>query len=322
MLLGAVTVFVAVASSTGDRSATDESITALDRSLHAALGPDASVTVTAATSADDATSRARDEAAHATLVSVVTLDSSERATIRFVRANDGTWSEREIRFDPHDAPRERGRTIGFALASVVPDEPSRARPEPEPNRAPSTTTPKVVTRHGPPPRMEHSPWLEAVGMIAAGIDGYGGGAGGSIAMRFHLLPGVRVRLGAGIRAGEVAPAQATSQTYLAAAGLSYAIPIDGARRLYVGARVDALLIVQELAHLSTDDPVLSRQFKGLPGADASAEASWHFLDKAALVGGVGAEVAFGSADIFVKNQPVATLSPARLTTELGLRVLF
>ena len=69
---------------------------------------------------------------------VARVEWSEHERRALLRTSNGV--EREIRFSDGDAPAERGRTVGFALASMVPDElfsePSRPAPLPPPCLSP------------------------------------------------------------------------------------------------------------------------------------------------------------------------------------------
>jgi hypothetical protein len=47
--------------------------------------------------------------------------SHRKATLRIHLANEARWVERAIAFKPSDAFAERGRTLGFAVASMLPD---------------------------------------------------------------------------------------------------------------------------------------------------------------------------------------------------------
>lgn len=326
MLFGAVSVIVIVTGLGGADGAA-----AIENAVRGALGPDAVVSVQPQTVVeDDATLRARATEAHATLVGVVRQSDEQHATIRFARPNEG-WSEREIRFDPSDAPRERGRTIGFAIASAVPDE------APAPVAPPPPPPPPVAAPIAPPPPARRAPdadhastgypssrapWVDAIGMVGTGIDGFGGGAGGAIAGRFLLRGNVRARFALGIRGSDVPPAQASARAYLAGAGLAWQTWVDSERRYGLGARVDGLAIGTEVSHFDADDASPARKFRVVPGAGAALEGTLRFTPSAAFIAAVGAEVAFGTTDLYLHDELVAKLVPFRAMSEVGLRIFF
>ncbi len=152
--------------------------------------------------------------------------------------------------------------------------------------------------------------------------GYGGGLGGVFAVRVPLGAAFALRGAMSIRGGEVAPAQATSRVIVGGVGLAWQPWLDASRRWALGARLDALLIHHDLGHLSQDDPEVAHLSRFLPGFDAALEGGYRFADRAAFVGAVGTEVALGTTDVVVHDHQVASLPPARVLGELGLRVSF
>jgi hypothetical protein len=280
---------------------------------------------------DDPSLRALAVASHATLVGVVSAESDERATLHLTSAEDPRWSDREIRFDPRDAPRERGRTIGFALAAIVPEQEaarsSGASAPPPPVAA--TVQPQTSA---PPQRAEQPEALRApgtaraaldvVGLLAAAVGGEGGGGGGAIAARLGIAGAFRVRFVVAARAGEVASAQAGSRAYFAGGGLAWQPWLDRERTVGLGARVDALVFGEQLSHLSADDPQPDRRLRILPAFDLAMEGTWRFAREAAFIAAVGAEAVAGETDVYVRFHQVATVVPFRAIGELGLRVDF
>jgi hypothetical protein len=87
----------------------------------------------------------------------------QHAKLRLHIARTGRWVERTIGFRPADAPAERGRTLGFAVASILPEvgadvggtpgQPAaQSRPGPAPQAAqPSQTLPAQPSSQPPSP---------------------------------------------------------------------------------------------------------------------------------------------------------------------------
>ncbi|MCA9585918.1 MAG: hypothetical protein KC657_11225 [Myxococcales bacterium] len=124
MPFAAVTVIVLVAAG----EPVEASSPAMTKALHAALGDDARVVVEPRGEVPDDGLLARADAEHATLVGVITwADGHRKVTLHFARASDHRWADREIRFDAADAAPERWRTVGFAIASMFPEETLDAR---------------------------------------------------------------------------------------------------------------------------------------------------------------------------------------------------
>jgi hypothetical protein len=339
MLPAAVSVIVILAS--GDPG--DGSTRAIEQSLHSALGNDAVVTVRTTPPADvsDAALAATAASEHATLIGVVSwADRQRRVTIHFLAPPADRWTDREVRFDAADAPTERGRTVGFALASMVSDEALRANdsahhdaatPAPIATVAPPATAgtpgtpspPGARESDGPAPRPYATRMAfdaSAVGM--SGIGGYAGGFGGVLGFRVVLAGPVSLRLALGARVGEVAPAQATSRIYTGALGLAWQPWLDSDHRWSAGARIDALILRHELVHFSDDDAQPAHLARFMPGADAALEGSYRLADYASLIAASGAEIAFGETDVYLHRNQVASVAPVRLFLETGLRVTF
>lgn len=309
MLLAAVSVLVIVTSG----EPPDGSTPAMEQALRGALGRDVPVAVRmAGEGASDESLVATASSEHAALlVVVVWSERPRRATLRVVKPSEGRWTDREIRFDNGDVASERGRTVGFALASMVPEDalspperppaPSPVPPAtPAPGRTSSAETPAPPYLPGPNPLA-----LEASALAVTAPGGYGGGLGGALAVRVPLGGAFAVRGAVSLRGGEVAPAQATSRVIVGYAGVSWQPWLDARRRWALGVRCDALLIHHDLGHLSQDDPEVTHLSRFVPGVDLALEAGYRFADRAAFVAAVGAEVALGTTDVVVRDHTVA-----------------
>jgi len=333
MLFAAVSVLVVLA--TGDPG--DGSTRAIEQSLRAALAREATVVVRPGdASASDAELAAQGAAGHATLLGVVSWSEKQRrVVIRFVTLPGGRWTDREVRFDAADVPTERGRTVGFALASMMPEEafaspappPSPPSPPVSPSPSPSPT-PLLLS---PPPAEERPPAalprpnplaLDASGLAVAAPTGYGGGAGGALALRVPIAGALGLRVAASARAESIGPAQASLRVIGGAAGLAWQPWLDPQRRWAMGVRVDALLVHLDVAHLSEDDAAAAHLSRFMGGVAAALEGAFRFAEHAAVVGALGTEVVFGRTDIYVHERRVTTLPPLKLMAELGLRVSF
>ncbi|HXX70243.1 MAG TPA: hypothetical protein VEK07_23895 [Polyangiaceae bacterium] len=116
----AVTLIVLVAAS----EASSPTTRAMTHAMHEALGPSAHVIVHE-TSGDpndaEALAAERKDGSDA-VVELVWADAHHReATLRAHIARSRRWLERSLTFRPSDAEAERGRTLGFTAASVLPE---------------------------------------------------------------------------------------------------------------------------------------------------------------------------------------------------------
>ncbi len=90
----------------------------------------------------------------------------------------------------------------------------------------------------------------------------------------------------------------------------------------MGIRTDALLVVHQVSHLSDDDVAAKVLTRALPGMDLALEGAYRFTDRAAVVGALGGELAFGTTEIYMRQRHVGALTPLRGLAETGVRVAF
>jgi hypothetical protein len=266
-------------------------------------------------------------ALHAAAVVELSWDAPvhRQATIRFHLQSRPAFGDRVILFDETDDVGERGRTVGYAIASMM-TAPS------EPDRPPAATRPRADSISAPARPPVHSvpsttSWthgaIDAVAAGATGVAGSAAGWGGSLSGRWYLLAPLALRIGASARAGQVIPAQSTSLLMHAAAGVAW-VPLRATRAspFDVGVRIDALLMREQLTHFSDDDPEPVPAARWLPGADAALEAVWLFSPNAGFLGCFGAEVAFGRTDVTLHQVRVTSIPPLRLVFQAGVRAAF
>lgn len=347
---GVVVLVVLVAA--GD--ARDGAIDAMARVARDALGAGATVAIREfprLPSDDEALATA--EVLHATAVAEVSWADAQHLHARLHAYVEGAprWVDRQIGFDPVDAPSERGRTLGFAVVSMLPEREAEApsgvpsKPTvasatlPSPacatpaDRAPtacravaaiprSTETSRDVASWPPrvaPPAPDKPPRgaLEVAGIGSVGVGGNAGGIGASLGGRWQVTPRFAVRLAGGVRAGEVPVAAASSLVLFGALGLAWESPWRPLPPLAIGLRVDALLLRQQLSHLDSDDPTPVRQAVWMGGADAFIEAFWTVSPNAGVFAGAGTELAFGSATVYIANRAVTEIPVVRLVSEIG-----
>jgi hypothetical protein len=232
------------------------------------------------------------------------------------------WNDRVIGFMQSDDFWERGRTVGFAIASMLPstapvDLPLRAEvPAP---RSAELESP-VIT---PEPQRHWLGMVDAMGSAAVGVGGESPGWGGAASARWYFGYPIGFRLGFSARAGEIDPAQATTlQMHLAAGLVWIATAATRQRRFELGVRIDALAMRERLTHFDSDDTEPVDLARWMPGADAAIEGSWLFNPTAGLIASIGGEVAFGKTDVTLHYERVATVPPLRVVFQTGVRASF
>lgn len=265
------------------------------------------------------------EKVHAIAVAEVIWEDETHGHVRIhVHIADmAGWIDREVTFDPADAPTERGRTTGLALASMI-SEPSAGELAPvEPK--PALLPPIPERRAGPAPAPPHPAlWYAAVDVAATGslgIAGSAGGVGAAMGGRWYASSALALRAGGDVRLGEIGPARASLTTLsLGAGGVWRMFATDGPKPFELGLRADVLLVEQSL-HRSSAGTTASRS-RWISGADLLFETDWFFTRQLAIVGAVGAELAFGPTEVNVGADTVAVLPVARAVANLGFRVRF
>ena len=107
--------------------------------------------------------------------------------LRYHLASEDGYKVRSIGFSASDAPAERGRTIGFAVASMIPPVAEDTEPlvPARPDSAVSATLPA--------PGARFSGSIEVTGAVSTGIRGSAGAEGGSVGVRWFPTKSVGVR---------------------------------------------------------------------------------------------------------------------------------
>ena len=184
---GPLTVVVLVAAG----GAAEPTTMAIERAASEALGHDARVVVRESTGAptDGEALAIESEANEGAVVEVTWNDRGHRvAMLRVHLAGRRRWMDRTIGFAASDADPERGRTIGLALASMLPDpDPAPALPTAPPPAPPEAApqpsrhmVPQAIVPEGESPEETSTPTatsaelrfaMDVFGLAAAGLGG-------------------------------------------------------------------------------------------------------------------------------------------------------
>lgn len=332
-----VLVLVAV----GD--ARDPSVLALTATTEEALGPGTIVVVReVVTRPDDAAALSVGSAVHAdALVEISWPDPQRlRASLHVHPSKDSpTWTDRDLAFAPADAAAERGRTLGFAVASMIPAATTASTATAATTAttataatAPATGPPTAVAATAAPrpadttaksPALQLEPRdrliaLELDGVATAGVGGAASGWGGALTGLIPIASSVVLRLGGGARFGSIAAAGAATSVARAHLGLGWQPLRDAASGLGLGVR-GHLVVLRDA--VSRTDPTEAGA-RWLPGVDLELEVAWSVASSVELLVAGGAELAFGTTHVVVGTEAVASIPPVRLLAELGVRTRF
>ena len=306
--------------------AADPDSAVLQRSAQEILGNQAQVTLRAS-SAEVPDETLTSEAAEADAVADVAWlnDEHRRATVRCYVGKLHRIVKREVSFDEDANPDERERMLGFVVASMLLPEPEPDAPEPA--RAAEEHPPKKErapdAAPDAPAKAEHFVGMvELLGLGATGIGGSGSGFGAALAGRWLFTRSLSLRVGGGLRRGEVPAANANTELEFGSLGVGLALPLTPGSRFALGGHGGALLLRHEVDRLSSSSGSPERKSRFIPGAEATIEASLRFSANAAFVAGVGAELAFGRTAIVVKGNEVTQIPLLRGLAELGIQAQF
>jgi hypothetical protein len=256
----------------------------------------------------------------------------EHARLRLCRTA-GDCLERWVTFEPSDPELERGRTLGFLVASLVlnqdaaaPSE-TRAAPSPPAPLAPAPVEPVIplpVPRFEParvtrPPRRFPRGELTAAAVISGPGDSTTLGA--NLGADYAASPRLRLGLSAELRFGELGSAQASSEVASLLARASYVL-VQPAASTWLGVSAGVGTYYLAATHFSSDDRVPDRQGRFLFGGTLGGIGGIDFNATSTLYCEVGAEILAGKTTIFVHHDPRATWPIAGPLARIGLRAAF
>lgn len=254
-------------------------------------------------------------------------------------ASEERWIDRTIRFGGHDSDPERGRLLGFAVASMFMGAPRFARArvaQQERDVTPAVdsdvVSPSTRERAAAAPvavlpaepqvsRPTAQRALEFAGVVASGSTGTSGEVGALAALRFQLSEPLWLRLQLSARAGEVPSAQSNLRRVLAGLGVAWSA-LSESNPVELGVRADALGGWLQVAHLSSDDVQRVHHHRWLLGGDAIATLGFRVSGVATLYAGLGIEAVLGRTFVYTHGVEVATERNLRGVGEAGFRTRF
>lgn len=257
--------------------------------------------------------------------------ADNKARVHCYVAKERRWVDREISFgdsraSPYDEVVERGRLLGFAVASMFSGElelePDAVADPPVSNPVkPTPPAPKPALQRSSPRAEPSSRSIEFAGIASSGLYGTAGGVGASAALRLAWSGPLWARAFVAGRTGNIPEAQASTRSVQLGTGLALALLPD-TQRFELGARLDAFVSYFDATHLSEDDVRPNRRSRWLPGADLIAEGGVRISGATGLLFAAGIEGLLGKTDIYTHGDRVAVVPPLRAVAELGFRTRF
>jgi hypothetical protein len=316
---------------------------ALLRAAHESLGPETHIDLReVAGGPTDAQALRVERGEHAdAVVELGWKDRNRRqATLRVHVARGRRWIDRPLAFEPFDVEVERGRTLGYAMAAILPEpfphhidaqaaaaqsEPAPPAPAPSPappgKPAPDTKAEQAASpaRTGLAPPQGAAAAIDVIGLGAIGIAGDAAAVGGAAAAHWFFLRPFSLRLGAGVKGGSIDIVGGRTLTPFLSAGLAvHPRRATLARPFGLSIRADFLALNQRLTQPSSSTEKQDLFF----GMDAVVDASWMFVQGTEVLVGTGVEGVFSPVRVTVDGQSVTTIPQFRVTAEVGFRFSF
>lgn len=241
------------------------------------------------------------------------------ARLRLHAARTDRWIDRTIHFSSADVRAERGRALGFAIASMLPEG------DPELRAAamePVAPAPPPVAPEPPLGRQA----AELAVLTAAGLGGSARGVGGALRLERFITEHASLGASLSTRVGSIPALDVgTVTTALGVGGAWWPLPASAAHRLGVGLRVEALLLYHAVSHERASGTTEWKDHL-LPGATAQVEVTWRLLRGLELLVSAGMESAFGTIDVTVAppspSSGAVTIPALRALGSGGIRSRF
>ncbi|WP_394839668.1 hypothetical protein LVJ94_22540 [Pendulispora rubella] len=278
-----------------------------------ALGAEARVVVDARTPASDDDAVALADRLHANAVVTLRWLEGGRVSLHAHWSGQAGWTDRFFSFNDADALDERGRTIGFTLATMIRTE-SPLGPALDAPPAPIATPPPARPSW---PRFPFELEAGAHVHVAAHATAFGGG----LRAAYLIVPQAGVTASADWSTGAMKDIDGRIDIASLSAGAKVPIVLAGPGRPYeLAVSAEAALSHEAVSRNGTDGS--HTEGRWVPGARVRLAAAWFFTPRIAALAGLGLHANLGETDIVVNGHTEATLSPYRGTGELGVRVRF
>jgi hypothetical protein len=328
----AVVLLIVLAGDAGD-PATEAVVPALRRPLG-----EGTVVLVQQAESPPTDSEAIELARRAHAVSTATLawegTTHDRAHLRVLRVEHPARYQYDLVFGPADAPAERGRAAGLALAPLVMQTlaAERGSPSSQPGAEPAAAAPEPVAapahpaepaggRGSAPPDRRFALDLAAMGSV--GIGGSALGAGPSLALRARVWGPFAVRAIGIARFGEIEAASATASAIAGGGGVAWRFgQVGPSGRGRIDFALGADVMAMQLAVWSTTDGATARRDRWITAFDARLEVAWAVSTPVALFATFGPELLAGSTAVTVGGATVDHIPALRVVGELGVRAPF
>jgi hypothetical protein len=332
---GSLTLIVLVAAG-GSPSGTE----ALLQAAHQSLGSETEIEVreTPREPTDvDVLSTERREHADAVAELVYKDRKRRQVTLRVHVAKPRRWLERTLVFDAADVEVERARTLGYAMAAILPEpfphhlEDPKPPPAPEPPPPPPPPPAPRPNPSPPPPKPDKPPppaespvrphrfEIELLGIGGSGVGQSAGEGGGELAAQIRVVTPVSLRIAGGVESGSIGLVNVKTWTIFGSLGVAFRVLRPTVEQPF-GVTVRADLTHAHVEGSHPGDPTLTQDLNGF---DSFGQVGWQFVQHLEAVLGVGVAM-FPPFDVQIHHpQASDTRTPLfRIVGEAGLLVAF
>jgi hypothetical protein len=276
---------------------------------------------------DDAAAGELAAQAGAGALALIAWSDAQHARVRVYSTARARWLERDLTFAAADPMEEKGRTIGFTVASMLPEAQAPSAPSAPPPvvasvpPAPATPSAPRVAPARPAVAAVSPPWtfaVDAAVQAALAIDGEGTSAGGELAGRYRLGEHLALRAFAALRVGHVEALEATLLSVDLGPSLTWiSRDVVPAHPWAFGLRVDAFARLQSVRRPATDADPAESHGRFVPGVGLQLETSYAMSADIALLAAAGAHALLGETEVLRDSQQVASFAPVELVAGLG-----
>jgi hypothetical protein len=252
----------------------------------------------------------------------LTWEGPNGARLRCYLPTANRWIARSVTFDEDDPEVERGRTLGFLVASIFVEAPMRSeRPEPiapppEKDSAP-LPAPKPASEPAPPPAARAG----AAAALAAVGPGDGMSFGAHVAFDYRVTPSLRVGIAGEARFGTLPSVQATLRFLAGGASVTWEAfqPSPGT---FIGPSLGLYGAELRVTHLASSDPTPATRSRPIFVLHPMLSGGLGIGGSSAVFAELGVEVHAGRTTVVVEPEKRARIGFATPTARLGLRTDF
>ena len=354
----AIVVVILVAAGEGNAPATATIAAAAAETL----GPNASFVVREVAVPSDNDALTLEDDLHASAVVEIVWSGSARTRVMLRLHLDrlDRWVQRDVTFLPADNPRERSRTVGFALASMLSSESdfrntlakaardsvaesakpktereSRHRPEPrmepEPQaepEVPNEREPETKRRPLTPPVIPPVPYaVDVTAVGSTGIGGPAGGLGGAARVQYFAQHTFWLAASLGMRNGSLPGSNGGDDLVVSAMAGGAWRPFfpTSTSPFELELAIQAGVLLHDFSYKDTVGTQHNTRL--IPGGQLMIEAGFRLDASWEVIAGVGSEMAFGATEVVVEDRSgtsfrLNTIPRFRGLVSAGLRFHF